>query len=339
MILLVGKLFAPQRAMGMRGFRISLTIGLTLFAVTTASANVTLFLEEPYGTFGGMNPTGHAALYFSNICAASPTKLRPCDEGERGVVVSRYHRIAGYDWLAIPLLPYLYAVDDPDLVPLSVTPRDVAILRDQWRRDHLTEIIPNTDDGTPPPGDWVQLVGSSYNRTIYAFEVPTTPEQDEQFIEKLNAAPNVNHFNLLFRNCADFARNAINFYYPGALHRSFFADLGIMTPKQAAKSLVSYGKKHEIPVEALVIPQVAGTIPRSGAVRGVLQALVKSKRYAIPLAGFAAFHPFFGGSMALAWLQGKRFDPKKIAGAASEPADPQTIATELQSADEFTVGQ
>jgi hypothetical protein len=235
------------------------------------------------------------------------------------------------------LLPYLYAVDEADRVPLSVTPHDVAVLRDQWRRRHLTEIIPDGDDGAPPQGDWIQLIGSSYDRTIYAFEVPSTPEQDEQFIEMLNAAPNVNRFNLFFHNCADFTRHTIDFYYPRAVHRSLFADVGIMTPKQAAKSLMSYSRKHGIPVQTMVIPQVAGDVPRSSAVRGVLQALVKSKRYAIPLAGIAAFHPFFGGSMAWAWLQGKRFDPKKVAETGELVTDPLVIASELQS-DEASAG-
>ena len=310
-----------------------------LLCATAAPANVTLFLEEPYGTFGGMNPTGHAAVYFSDICAETPTRLRRCNEGERGVVISRYHRVAGYDWLAIPLIPYLYAVDDSDQVPLSVTPYDVAYLRDQWRRRHLADIIPDADDGAAPQGDWIQLIGSAYDRTMYAFEVPSTPEQDDRFIEMLNAKPNAQHFNLFFHNCADFARQTINFYYPRAVHRSMFADVGIMTPKQAAKSLVSYSQKHDIPLETLTIPQVAGTIPRSTAVRGVLQSLVKSKRYAIPLAGLAVFHPFFGGGMIAAWFQGKRFDPRKVAEQPVAGAGPEVIAMQLQTDDSWTGGQ
>ena len=55
----------------------------------TARADVAFLMEEPYGGFGSVNPTGHGALYFNHICAASPTKLRPCHPGELGVVVSR----------------------------------------------------------------------------------------------------------------------------------------------------------------------------------------------------------------------------------------------------------
>src|SRR6202034_4943966 len=100
-------------------------IGLLLINAGIARPAVTLLLEEPFGTFGGMNPTGHAAVYLSNVCAATPLTLRPCHEGEQGVVISRYDRVDGYDWIAIPLFPYLYAVDRPDQVPSSVSEEDV----------------------------------------------------------------------------------------------------------------------------------------------------------------------------------------------------------------------
>jgi len=293
---------------------------------------VTLLLEEPYGTFGGMNPTGHAAVYLSHVCAASPTSLRRCNDGEQGVVISRYHRISGYDWLAIPLLPYLDAVDRPDEVPSSVTPEDVAALRDAWRRANLAEVVPDAEGGSTPEGDWTQLVGAAYDRTLYAFEVETTAEQDDKFIQTLNSRTNRNHFNLLFHNCADFARQAIDAYYPHAIHRSLIADVGIMTPKQAAQSLLSYSKRHrDLRFSVFVIPQVDGTVPRSRPVRGVLESLVKSKRYAVPLVSVAALHPVIGGSMAFAWIEGRRFDPRRLAAPADASAEPAAIAGELES--------
>src|SRR6478609_4713343 len=83
-----------------------------------ARANVTVLLEEPYSYDGAFAGTGHTALYFSRACAATPVTLRRCNPGERGVVISRYTRIAGYDWIAIPLVPYLYAVENAEDVPL-----------------------------------------------------------------------------------------------------------------------------------------------------------------------------------------------------------------------------
>jgi hypothetical protein len=82
-------------------------------AATYAHASVALLMEEHYGEFVALNPTGHAAVYFNHICADTPTMLRRCHDGEYGVVISRYHKIDGYDWLAIPLVGYLYAVDSP----------------------------------------------------------------------------------------------------------------------------------------------------------------------------------------------------------------------------------
>jgi hypothetical protein len=293
---------------------------------------VTLLLEEPYGTFGGMNPTGHAAVYLSHICAASQISLRRCNEGEQGVVISRYHLISGYDWLAIPLLPYLYAVDRPDQVPSSVTPEDVAALRDAWRRANLTGIVPDAGAGSTPVGDWTQLVGSAYNRTLYAFEIETTEAQDDRFIQTFNSRTNKSHFNLLFHNCADLARQAIDSYYPHAVHRSLIADVGIMTPKQAARSLVSYSKRHrDLQFSVFVIPQVEGTVARSRPVRGVLESLVKSKRYAVPLVSVAALHPVIGGSMAFAWIEGGRFDPRRLAAPSGSSPEPAAIAGELES--------
>ena len=98
----------------MRKIRAALTM-LAIFMLTAgavrARADAALLMEEPYGEFGAMNPTGHAAIYLNHICAESPTHLRPCNPGEPGAVISRYHKIDGYDWLAIPLVPYLYAVE------------------------------------------------------------------------------------------------------------------------------------------------------------------------------------------------------------------------------------
>jgi hypothetical protein len=196
----------------------------------------------------------------------------------------------------------------------------------------LEEIVPDKPDGSTPEGDWTQLVGEAYDRTIYAFGIETTREQDDRLIEKLNSRSNRVHFNLLFHNCADFARHTMDFYYPHAVHRSLLADVGIMTPKQAAKSLVKYGKRHrDLQFSSFTIPQVPGTVPRSTPVRGVLESLVHSKRYAVPLVTVAALHPYFGGSLAFAWLEGEEFNPRKIAAPSKSTPVPGAVAAELQS--------
>jgi hypothetical protein len=284
-----------------------LLVYLFLLGVPEMRADAALLLEEPYGNFGAMNPTGHAAVYLSRICAETPTRLRRCIPGEVGVVLSRYHHIAGYDWIAIPLIPYLYAVEQPNEVPKAVDASTVAFLRDSYRRNHLWEIMPDEAGGQTPKGTWGQLIGAAYDRKIFGFEIETTEAQDDQLIAILNSGSNKSHFNLLLRNCADFARGLMNTYYPGALHRSLIADAGITTPKQIAKSIVNYSEHHpELRFSAFIIPQVQGTIPRSKVVHGVFESLMKSKKYVLPL---AALHPWLASGMFAAYLARGRFGP------------------------------
>jgi len=265
-----------------------------------AAASATLLLEEPYGKLGFFTATGHAAVYLSGVCADSPTVLRPCAPGETGVVISRYDGVGGYDWVAVPLVAYLYAVDRPEDIPLFADPKMVSFLRDRYRRAHFGDIVPDRNNGETPGGNWYELVGSSYDRTIYGYEIETTPHQDEALIRKLNASPNQSHFHTVSRNCADFAKDIINFYYPKALHRSVVADVGITTPKQMAKMLVKFNRRHpEIPYSRLVIAQVPGSMPRSFSVHGVVESFFKSKKYFVPT---AVVCPMCAGSVVAVYV-------------------------------------
>jgi len=257
-------------------------------------ASVALLMEEPYGKFGAMNPTGHAAVYFNHICADSPTVLRSCHDGEFGSVISRYHKIDGYDWIAMPLIGYLYAVDSPSDIPLTVDREKAEALRDAYRRQHLLNLAPDHREGETPKGEWTQLVGASFDRTIHGFQIDSTPEQDQIFIATFNDRRNVAHFNLLFHNCADFSGVVLDIY------RNFLADVGVMTPKQVARDLVSFGKKNpSLNMSAFVIRQIPGSIPRSHPVDGVTESLVKSKKYLLPMIVLA---PEVTGGVVIAYL-------------------------------------
>ena len=305
-------------------YRCLQTLALLVFLLVLpkAHADATLLLEEPYGHFGAFTATGHAAVYLDRVCAETPVRLRLCMPGETGVVISRYNKVAGYDWIAIPLIPYLYAVEAPEDVPLFVNPKVVAFLRNQYRKKNLEDIAPDQANGEPPAGNWTQLVGSSYDRTIYGYQIQTSAEQDDEFIHEYNSRPNRSHFNLLAHNCADFARGAMNFYYPRTLHRNAIADAGITTPKQIAKLLVKFSTKHpELQSSSFVIPQVPGSVPRSTTVHGVVESVLKSKKYLLPL---AVFQPVVAGVLTVAYVGDGRFDPKKNAmvlapGQAPEP--------------------
>jgi hypothetical protein len=296
----------------MRRFRVwGIFVWLLGFATVHAHARATLLLEEPYSVDGTFAGTGHVAVYLDRICADSPLVLRRCAAGEKGIVLSRYHGIAGRDWFAIPLIPYLYAVDRAEKIPIYADVKLEAFLRNQYRRNYLQDIIPDTEDGEPPQGPWVQLVGSAYDRTLYAFEIETSPQKDDELIRLLNDAPNVARYKLLSANCADFVRGIVNFYYPRALHRSVIADLGVTTPKQIAKCLVRYSKHHpELRYRTFLIPQVPGTIKRSKPVRGVVESAFKAKKYMIPL---LAWHPAIVAGFAAAYFTGGGFDPSRHA--------------------------
>jgi hypothetical protein len=292
---------------------IATIVVLMLACSALASASATLLLEEPYGKLGFFTATGHAAVYLSGVCAETPLALRPCRPGETGVVISRYNGVGGHDWIAIPLIPYLYAVERPDEVPLFADAKMTAFLRDRYRRKYLEDIAPDAKNGVTPGGNWYELVGSSYDRTTYGFEIETTPAQDLALINKLNGSANISHFHTVSENCADFAKNILNFYYPKALHRSVVADIGMSTPKQMAKTLIKYSSHHQqLKLSRVVIPQVPGSMPRSTTVHGVVDAFFTSKKYIVPS---AVVSPIFAGCVAAVYVGtgAEHFDPARNA--------------------------
>lgn len=292
---------------------VSTLLVLGVLSAGLARASATLLLEEPYGKLGFFTATGHAAVYLSGVCAETPLVLRPCAPGETGAVISRYDGVGGYDWVAIPLIPYLYAVEQPDDIPLFVDVKMANFLRDQYRRKHLLAVAPDRSNGETPGGNWYELVGSAYDRTVYGFEIATTSAQDEAFIRKYNSSPNRSHFHLVSRNCADFAKDAFNFYYPRALHRSIIADAGITTPKQMAKTLIKFSARHsQLQFSRFVIPQVPGTEARSTPVHGVVESFFKSKKYIVPS---VVVSPIFAGCVAAVYVGtgAGHFDPARQA--------------------------
>ncbi|MBV8674880.1 MAG: hypothetical protein JOZ33_15740, partial [Acidobacteriaceae bacterium] len=298
-----------------------------------------LLLEEPFGRFGAMTPTGHAAVYLSDVCAQSPTKLRACMPGENGVVLSRYHHVGGYDWLAIPLIPYLYAVDDASQIPSRADLGLETRLRNRYRREHLMDLVPDDPNEEIPRGEWIQLIGSAYDRRIFGYAIETSEEQDQALISDFNERRNKAHFNFFFNNCANFTANVMNYYYPHSIRRNFIADAGLMTPKHAAKSLVRFEKKHpEIENASFMIEQVPGIIPRSTPVDGLAEALLKSKKYVLPI---TLAQPFATVGLAVVYFGGGgRFHPdphvtifdatrQAVPGISSEPkpASPGAAST------------
>jgi hypothetical protein len=269
-----------------------------------ARGQAALLMEEPYGFFGAVNPTGHLAIYFSHICAESPVKLRRCEPGEQGSVIARYQGIAGYDWVAMPLTPYLYSVEDLSQAPVHVDRATVRRLRNRYHEDHLGSLGQGVFEGNIVRGGWTQLVGVAFERRIYAFRFATTPEQDDAVIERLNNRPNRSEFNLVYNNCADFARGVLNVYFPHTFKRNFFPDAGMTTPKQITFKLSKYSRKHpELNLSVFEIPQVPGYRRNSRSNKSVSASLMTTG-YAVPI---FLLNPYVGGALFLDYMTRGRF--------------------------------
>jgi hypothetical protein len=292
-----------------------------------ASAQAALLLEDAAGFSSVLSPSGHVALYFARVCADTPTKLRRCAPGELGTVISRYEGIKGTDWLAIPLLPHLYAVDDPLAVPEHVDHQTVAALRQAYHDTRLTTLGKDVPVGGRLMPGWNQLMGAAYERRIYAYRFETTEEQDNALIARLNDDRNVSHFNFFYRNCADFVSDILNFYFPGAFKRRILPDAGITMPRQTAYQLERYSRSHpEIHLQLLEIPQVPGYRRQSGHSKSVAESLVVTGDV-IPL---ALLNPYAAGAVVLDYLICGRYP---LGRQHPEILSPATMAILAGSAD------
>jgi len=294
--------------LSLRGLRTSGLI-LTMLAgfawsTVAAHAQAALLMEEPYGFFGTVNPTGHTALYFARICAETPVRLRRCEPGELGSVISKYSGIAGYDWVAMPVIPYLYSVEDASEAPEHVDKAIVRRLRNRYHEDHMGALGEGVFEGNMVRSGWTQLVGVAFERRIYAFRFATTDEQDDAVIARLNNQPNRSNFNFFYNNCADFARMVLNLYFPHTFRRTLFPDAAMTTPKEIAYKLARYARKHpDIDLTVYAIPQVPGYRRMSHANKSVSASLMTTG-YAVPI---ALLNPYLAGGLFLDYLTRGRF--------------------------------
>jgi hypothetical protein len=261
-------------------------------------------MEDADGFSRSLDPTGHEAIYFARICAESPTQLRRCHPGESGVVISRYKGIAGYDWLAVPLIPYLYSLDRASQVPAQVNHESVRELRRRYHEAHLMSLGEDVPEGSRFQRGWNQLVGAAYERRIYAFRFETTEAQDDAFIAWIDSGPNRSHFNILFGNCANFADQVLNFYFPHTFRRHILPDAGIVTPRQVAYELVRYARRHpEMDLTVLEIPQIPGYRRPSRPGKSIAGSLTVSG-YVLPI---AVLNPIVAAGLVGDYLAWGRF--------------------------------
>ena len=310
-----------------RAFRL-LMIGLAFAAAVCARAHAqgALLLQDSDGLSAALSPTGHTSVYFARICAASLTQLRRCAPGELGVVIARHRHITGYDWLAVALIPYLYSVETASQVPAKVNREAVQQLRLKYHDEHLMSLGKDVPAGDEFLGGWNEMVGSAYERRIYALRFETSEEQDDAFIARMNADVNRSHFSYLFSNCADFSGAVLDFYFPHTFKRHILPDLGVVTPRQVAYELARYARQHpEIRLTVMEIPLVPGYHRHSRLGKSAAASLIVSG-LVIPI---AIVSPYTAGAIIADGLVWGRY-PLGLDHA--QVLSPETMATLAGSA-------
>jgi hypothetical protein len=138
---------------------------------------------------------------------------------------------------------------------------------------------------TNPNALWRETVASTFLRDIYMFMAKTTPEQDRALIQRFNSAGNVGHYNGFTYNCADFARDVVNTYFPRAAKADRINDFWMTSPKAIAKSFAHYGVKHpELEFHVVRFSQIPGEYVASKDNRKGTEQLFRANRWRLPLA-------------------------------------------------------
>lgn len=290
-----------------------LALLLLFAAVSNARADAGVILNESLDTsVARITGSGHSAIYVSRICPESPVKLRLCQPGEQGSVISNYTTLGEdqpYEWNIVPLSVFLYGVEDPANRPLIGSQKIKHLLEERYRVNFLAAYCDSESCRTSNKAEWREMVGATISRSLYIFVVKTSVEQDLALIAELNSSENVNHFNGMTRNCADFTRKVMDIYFPGAAKPDYINDFAMTSPKAIARSFEHYSLKHpELDLSILHFAQLPGTFKRSAEARSGTEQLYHSKKFAIPLAIYA---PYELGVAAGTYVLTGRFNPVK----------------------------
>jgi len=298
-------------------------LAVFLAASTASRADVGLVLNSSMGTGSSfITSGGHASLYLSRICPAGPVQVRLCAPGEQGSVLSNYsnfHEDKPYAWNIIPVSIFLYGVEDPSNRPLFASPTLQTTLRLQYLKTRLTGPICASDDCQKNlDANWQDMVAATFLRTVYIFEVKTTPAQDLDMIRRLNASANVNHYHGVSNNCADFVRNLLNSYFPNAIQSHRFADFYLTSPKTTARSLVHYAERHpDLNIRVTRFAQLPSEIRRSDPARSGMETVITTKKFLLPM----LFRPEELAAISVSYLITDRFSAERSSRKHAPDAD------------------
>jgi hypothetical protein len=272
------------------GFLRILIVSLFLCCISgpPLRADVGLLLSETpvEGLSQGIS-IGHSAIYLSRLCPETPVKLRLCTAGESGSVISMYKGLAedqDFAWNAVPLSLFLYGVEDERDRPLLAWPALFRLLQDHARESYLASVCQTAPCTDNQRGNWRYLFAATFIRNAYIFQVKTTLQQDVAFMDHLNSKPNVNHYNGITNNCADFAAEVLNFYFPGSARPDHINDFGMTSPKAISKSLTHYARRHPaLELRVFRFTQVPGTYKQSHDTRKGTEVFFRSKTFLLPM--------------------------------------------------------
>jgi hypothetical protein len=261
--------------------------------VPRARADVGIVLNDSLDTsVARLTGSGHSAVYFSRICPASPIELRLCNPDEQGSVMSNYTSLGEdepFEWNIAPLSVFAYGVTNSQDRPLFSSAKIKYALEQHYMETVLRDYCTAHSCQTSNKAEWHEMVSATSERTFYILLVSTTVEQDEALIAKFNDRANVNHFNGIARNCADFTKYVIDTYFPHAAHRDVLNDFGMTSPKAIARAFSRYA--HRRPNDGYYVihfAQLPGTIKRSSEPRNGTEQIFRAKRLALPV-GYLAW--------------------------------------------------
>ena len=310
-----------------------LALALSVFLLPSLlRADVGLVLNSSMATGSSFwTSGGHASIYLSRVCPVTAVKVRLCAPGEQGSVLSNYsnfHENRAYEWNVTPVSDFLYGVDDPANRPLYASPGLQNELREHYRATHLAQLCATDDCKTNPDANWNDLIGATFLRTVYIFEIKTTEAQDLALIERLNDGENVNRYNGFSRNCADFARDILNSYFPHAVQSHRYADFYITSPKSTARSLTHFGEHHnELDVRVTRFAQLPGAIRRSDPARSGMETVFTTKKSLLPMLLRPEELAFIAGS----YLLTDRFSAERAARRHAHDPELEALQTQAQT--------
>jgi hypothetical protein len=286
---------------------------LTLVASAGARADVGVILNDSLDTsVARITGSGHSAVYLSRICPASPVKLRFCRPGEQGSVISNYTTLGEdkpFEWNIVPLNVYVYGVENPADRPLFASPKIKGAFEEAYRENTLADYCESETCRTSGKAEWREMVSAEFERTFYILIVSTTVEQDQKLIDEFNSLPNVNHFNGMTHNCADFTKLLIDTYFPHAAHRDPINDFGMTSPKAVARSFAHWAHRHpQVQYRVVHFAQLPGTIKRSSECRSGTEQLYHSKKLLVPM---AVFFPHELAVVTGSYFLTGRFNPER----------------------------